>query len=148
MTHPMTHPLMHRLQHIWHSYRSLPLWVQVWVGAILVPVNALSFLLLHTPTGQWAAWAALFVVATNVPIMWVARGMSKLMSVPHLIAWLPLQVALLARLAGQLGATPLQPFEQPLILALLLTNGISLVFDAIDSVRWLQGDRAVPGMPS
>lgn len=135
-----------RLQCIWHSYRSLPLWVQVWVGGILVPVNAIGFWLLHTPTGQWAAWAALFVVATNVPIMWAERGMSKLMSVPHLIAWLPLQVALLARLAGQLGPMPLQPFEQPLILALLITNGISLVFDAIDSLRWLKGDRAVPGV--
>lgn len=137
--------LIPRLQRIWHSYRSLPLWVQVWVGGILAPVNALSFLQLHTLSGQWAAWAALFVVVTNVPIMWLEQGMSKLMSVPHLLAWLPLQVALLARLAGQLGTTPLQPFEQPLILALLLTNGISLVFDAIDSVRWFKGDRTVPG---
>lgn len=142
----MPNRLIYRLQHIWHSYRSLPLWVQVWVGGILVPVNALSFLALHSPTGQWAASAALFVVATNAPIMWVEQGMSKLMSVPHLIAWLPLQVALLARLVGHLGTTPLQPFEMPLILALLATNGISLVFDAIDSVRWLKGDRAVPGV--
>lgn len=142
----MTNRLINRLQLIWHSYRSLPLWVQIWVGGILVPVNALSFLLLHSPTGQWAAWAALFVVGTNVPIMWMEHGMSKLMSVPHLIAWLPLQVALLARLVGHLGATPLQPFEMPLILALLATNGISLVFDAIDSVRWIKGDRAVPGV--
>ena len=142
----MPKQLIHRLQRIWHSYRSLPLWVQVWVGGILVPVNAMSFLLLHTQTGQWAAWAALFVVATNAPIMWVEQGMSKLMSMPHLIAWLPLQVALLARLAGQLGDAPLQPFEHPLIVALLLVNGISLAFDAIDSVRWFKGDRAVPGM--
>jgi hypothetical protein len=35
--------------------------------------------------------------------------------------------------------------ELPLLVALLLTNGMSLVFDAIDSVRWFKRDRAVPG---
>jgi hypothetical protein len=84
--------MTHRLLLIWHTYRSLPLWVQIWVAGLLVPVNALSFMLLHTPTGLWAAWAALFVVATNLPIMWVEQGMSKLMSVPHLVAWVPLQL--------------------------------------------------------
>lgn len=137
--------MFERLATIWHSYRSLPLWVQLWVGAILVPANACAFLLTDTPTGFWAAWAATFVVLTNVPIMWLERGMSKLMSVPHLIAWLPLEVVLLARISGEFGPMPLSQAEQSLAINLLVVNGISLVFDALDSLRWWRGDRAVPG---
>lgn len=58
-----------RWRDCWISFRALPQWVQWWVGAVLVPVNALPFALLDTPTGRWGACAALFVVATNIPIM-------------------------------------------------------------------------------
>ena len=39
---------MDRLNDIWRSLRSLPLWVQIWVAGILVPVNVLPFFLLDT----------------------------------------------------------------------------------------------------
>jgi hypothetical protein len=55
------------LAQIWGSFRALPLWVQVWVGLILVPANALSFAMLDTWTGRAAATAAVAVVATNLP---------------------------------------------------------------------------------
>ncbi|WP_286742160.1 hypothetical protein [Aquabacterium sp. UBA2148] len=140
--------MLSRLFTIWHSYRSLPLWVQVWVGGILVPANATAFLLTDTPSGHWAAWAAVFVVATNVPIMWVEQGMSKLMSVPHLVAWIPLHVFLALRLTGSAGATPMDEAERVLIIVLLVVNGISLAFDLIDSLKWWRGDRHVPGHPA
>jgi len=37
---------MDRMNDIWRSLRSLPLWVQIWVVAILVPVNVLPFFVL------------------------------------------------------------------------------------------------------
>lgn len=128
--------MIERFQQSWYSFRRLPLWVQIWVGAVLIPVNAAAFWLLDSWSGQMAAWAAVFVVATNVPIMLRARGMSRLMAVPHLLAWGPLQLALLARLGGQLGSLPLTAAEQTYTVILVLVNGVSLMFDALDAWRW------------
>jgi hypothetical protein len=138
-------PVAGRLAEIWGSYRALPAWVQVWVGLILVPANALAFAMLDTWAGRAAAVAALAVVATNLPIMWIERGMSRLMSLPHLAIWGPLQCLLLLRWAGRVGPESLGPVEQAFVLMLLVVNGISLVFDALDSWRWLHGERSVPG---
>jgi hypothetical protein len=137
--------MLNRVLSIWRSYRCLPFWVQIWVGGILVPVNAAAFALNDTPSGYWAAWAAAFVVATNVPIMWVEQGMSKLMSLPHLVAWIPLQAFLLGRLLGYIDMTPLSKVEIIFATALAIVNGISIAFDVVDSVKWWRGDRQVTG---
>jgi hypothetical protein len=134
-----------RLAGIWDSYRAMPTWVQIWVGLVLVPVNAVPFALLDTWTGRIAAVAALAVVATNLPIMWIERGMSRLMSAPHLVIWGPLQVVLALRWAEQVGPLPVGPAERRLVLLLLVVNGVSLAFDALDSWRWYHGERDVPG---
>jgi len=133
-----------RLRQSWHSFRRLPLWIQVWVGVILIPVNAVAFFLLDYGIGQIAAMAAAFVVATNIPIMLRERGMSKLMSLPHLFAWIPLLVVLVLRLGDQSGTAPMALVEQVYAAVLVVVNGISLLFDALDSWRWLRGDRACP----
>ncbi|PAV24548.1 hypothetical protein CF392_15685 [Tamilnaduibacter salinus] len=64
------------------------------------------------------------------------------MSLPHLIAWIPLEAYLLVRLTttGYVDAT-----ETSLAALLLIINGISLVFDTVDSIRWCRGEREVPG---
>lgn len=134
-----------RLAKIWHSYRSLPRWVQVWVGCVLIPVNVLPFLLLDTWSGRAGAVAALLVLATNVPIMWFAGGMSRAMSLPHLLAWVPLEIALALRLSGAAGSLLPSTAEMALAIVLLSINGISLAFDALDSWRWLRGQRDIPG---
>lgn len=137
---------MQRLQKVWRSFRALPLWVQIWVGLILVPVNALPFFFLDTPTGRWAAWAAVFVVSTNAPIMLIAGGMSRLMAVPHLLAWGPLVMALLWRLCSpHISGEPLMAPELPLLWTLLSINSVSLAFDALDTWRWCRGERDIPG---
>ena len=134
-----------RFARIWHSFRSLPGWVQAWVGFVLIPVNVLPFFLLGTWSGRAAALAALFVVVTNVLIMWGASGMRRVMSLPHLLAWIPLEIVLILHLSGAAGSLPSSPAETALAIVLLLVNGVSLVFDALDSWRWLQGQRDVPG---
>ena len=115
------------------------------MGFVLIPVNVLPFFLLDTWSGCAGAVAALFVVVTNVPIMWAAAGMSRAMSLPHLLAWVPLEIALALRVCGAAGSLPPSAVELALAIALLLVNGISLVFDTIDSWRWLRGQRDVPG---
>lgn len=127
------------------SFFALPRWVQLWVGVVLVPVNVAPFFLLDTPVGRAAAIASVFVLLTNVPIMLHARGMSRLMSVPHLIAWIPLVPYLVARLVFKM---PVINAEVLLASALVVVNGISLVFDMMDTMRWLCGRREIPGQPS
>jgi hypothetical protein len=134
-----------RLLQCWQSFRSLPLWVQIWVAGILVPVNAAAFLMLDDTGAVWVAWAAIGVLATNVPIMLWERGMSKLMSAPHLVIWGPLQIALVLRLTGTLGAEEPGGRECLYLFIVLVVNAISLVFDALDTWRWVQGDRTIPG---
>jgi hypothetical protein len=133
------------LRQCWVSFRSLPLWVQIWVAGILVPANAAPFFLLDFWSARVAAWAAVFVAATNLPIMLREGGMSRLMSIPHLLAWGPLELALVMRMAERAGAGPVSAGEQVFIAVLATVNGVSLAFDALDSWRWLRGERAVPG---
>lgn len=137
-----------RSARIWHSWRSLPRWVQAWVGFILIPANALPFFLLDTWSGRAAALAAVFVVVTNLPIMWVESGMSRAMSLPHLLAWIPLELALLLRLSGAVGTVPPVQGEVALAVLLLIVNGMSVAFDMLDSWRWLRGERDIPGHAS
>lgn len=137
---------MDRLNDIWRSWRSLPLWVQIWVAGILVPVNVLPFFLLDTRVGMAGALASLFVVATNGPLMWIYRGMNKVLSIPHLVAWGPLAIYLLMLLADSGFRAEAGTLELGLAVLLLVINGISLAFDVMDSAKWAAGDRATPGV--
>ena len=128
-----------------HSVCQLPLWVRVWVLGVLIPVNALPFWFLDTQVGRAATAAALLVVVANATILLVQRGVSALMALPHLVAWIPLTGWLAARL---LFDATLTGGEAGLALALVVVNGISLVFDTIDGVRWLCGQRGVLGRPT
>ncbi len=139
--------MMDRMADIWRSWRSLPLWVQIWVAGILVPVNVLPFFLLESTVGQAGALAALLVLVTNGPLMWVYRGMNKVLSIPHLVAWGPLVIYLLMLLSESGFRADASRMELGLAALLLAINGISLMFDAVDSAKWLAGDRATPGIP-
>lgn len=134
-----------RLLAVWRSFLTLPRWVQVWVALILFPANMASLLFLDTWAGVAAAWAFAFVCLTNFPIMFIERGLGRLMAIPHLFAWIPLQVLLVMRLQGDVGGLPPEVREQTFILALLVINGISLIFDLLDTARWLRGERDIPG---
>jgi len=133
--------LQGRLAQTMISFGSLPKWVQIWVGGILVPVNALFVFFLDTNVGIAIAVAASFVVVTNVPIALYSQGMTKLMALPHLI-WIPLEIYIINRLlSGVIGSgTPLFYY----VWLVLVVNGISLYFDIVDGWKWLKGDRAVP----
>lgn len=124
------------------SFRSLPVWVQVWVAGILIPVNAAPFLFPNSTVGRYGMVASLLILLSNVPIMLIERGMSRLMSVPHLLIWgllLLLLVRYLRSGAAMTGA------EQLLTLFLITVDGVSLMFDIFDSWRWFSGSRDVPG---
>jgi len=87
------------------------------------------------------------VLVTNGPLLWMYRGMNKILSIPHLIAWAPLEIYLLMLLTDSGFRAEAGDVELGLAVLLLTINGISLVFDVIDSAKWMAGDRATPGIP-
>lgn len=120
---------------IWSSFRALPLWVQIWVAAILVPVNLLSLAYVTQPFGWLVALLAVGGMIPNLPIMIVQRGFSRLMSLPHLLIWgllMPLLIWLIPQVDGG---------YKTYLLALAVINAVSLVFDAKDMVAWFKGAR-------
>ncbi len=123
---------------IWQSFRRLPLWVQIWVAAILVPVNLAALLYLSAPNGMLVAALAVGGMAPNLIIMMRDHGFSRAMALPHLLIWTPLVILLISLLTG--GAELPDTYRQFLFL-LLVVNLVSLAFDCGDAMRWWKGDR-------
>jgi hypothetical protein len=126
------------ISEIWHSYRRLPLWVQAWVSVILVPVNAASLAFLSEPWGLWLAAMAVGAMLCNGVIMLVERGFSKLMALPHVLAWTPMLGLVLWLLPQDIA-----PAYRVYLLILLAVDAVSLVFDVTDTRKWLSGDRKI-----
>ena len=128
------------LADIWASYRRQPLWVQLWIGIFLVPINFASVLFLDGPAGFWVAVLAIGGILPNVILMFVHRGFSKAMAISHVIIWIPLILLVVWILTQSPG------LEASLVIflwALLITDVISLIFDVPDSFKWLKGERHV-----
>ncbi|MCX8954007.1 hypothetical protein OU790_11230 [Ruegeria sp. NA] len=124
---------------IWRSFRALPLWVQIWVAVILVPVNLVPLAFLDQPQGMLIAVLAITGMALNIPIMAVARGMSGAMALPHILCWVPLVVIVTLLLFSD--ATLSIAFIK-FLWVLLIVDIISLLFDFRDAVNWLRSRRA------
>jgi len=126
------------IREIWHSYRRLPLWVQLWVAVILVPVNAASLGFVAEPLGGWIAAMAVGAMLINGGLMLAERGFSRAMAVPHVAIWTPMLGLVVWLLAQEIAAE-----YRAYLLILLAVDAVSLVFDAIDTRRWLSGDRGI-----
>ncbi|GAW33914.1 hypothetical protein RA2_00959 [Roseovarius sp. A-2] len=126
------------ISEILHSYRRLPLWVQLWVAVILVPVNAASLAFLAEPFGLWLAALAVGAMLCNGVIMLVERGFSKLMALPHVLIWTPMLGLVLWLLTQDI-----EPAYCTYLLIVLAVDAVSLVMDAIDTRKWLSGDREI-----
>ena len=124
------------LQDIWRSFRSLPLWVQIWVGIILVPVNMATIVLITEPCCWLIPVLAIGGMTPNLFLMFYERGFSKAMALSHLVLWIPLLVIL----AYEIKTNSI--FANYLMI-LFTIDAISIVFDLKDSRDWLKGDRNV-----
>lgn len=121
---------------IWGSFRSLPLWVQVWVGLILVPVNMATIVLIIEPGSYLIPILAIGGMMPNMVLMFIERGFSKAMALSHVVLWIPLLVVLgLDISAGSVFANYL--------MVLFVVDFISICFDVKDSKDWFKGDRGV-----
>ena len=129
---------------IWNSFRRLPLWVQLWMVLLLMPANLISLFFLRERMGVLIAVLAIGGMIPNLLIVMYDRGMSKLMSLPHVVAWTPLCVLLLWMLFGKLtGRLELERAYTLFLFILLAVDAFSLVFDFLDTWKWYQGDRGI-----
>ncbi|WP_299896707.1 hypothetical protein [uncultured Ruegeria sp.] len=124
---------------IWRSFRALPLCVQIWLAAFLVPVNLFPLAFLDQPQGHLIALLAIAGMALNVPIMVAARGMSGAIALPHVLCWVPLVIIVTLLLMSEEFLSP--AFVRFLWL-LLIVDITSLVFDFRDAAHWLKSRKA------
>lgn len=128
------------IKDIWQSFLAMPVWVQIWVTFVLVPVNMASILFLGEPYGVLVALLAIGGMTPNVAIIVVERGFSKAMAFPHLAIWAPLVLFLIWWLAQ---GGPANSGFATYVKILLVVDLISLAFDFPDARAWLKGNRAV-----
>lgn len=123
---------------IYASFRRLTIPVQAWVALWLAPIHIATLAFLGQTNGVLIAVLAIGGMAPNMLIMAKERGMSALMALPHLVIWTPLVVVALITLFSGVG-TGYAIF----LVLLLVTDVVSLLFDAKDFAAWRAGDRAI-----
>lgn len=130
---------MSLIKDIWGSFLAIPLWVKLWMILILVPINTVALLFIDQPFGKLIASLAILGMAFNMIPMIAERGFGKAMAIPHVILWIPLLFIVMMK-ALPVATGPYWKF----LVALVVIDIVSLVFDIPDSIKWLKGDRAVP----
>jgi len=122
---------------IWDSFRATPTWVQIWIMLVLGPINMASMFFINEPMGMLIAFLANIGMLLNIPVMIYDRGVSKLMSIPHLVPWTALVILIIFYRPEATG------LYDTFLSTLLIINLISLAFDYVDAMKWIKGDRAI-----
>ena len=132
-----------RVSRVFQSIAGMKLWVKIWL-MILGAANMAAFLLLDTDIGYWSAVAGVFVVATNMPMMFIQGGITRALSLPHIV-WVPLLIYIFPQIVGPEALDPTSA-EFRLGVTIFVFNSISLAFDFLESYRWLKGEREILGL--
>jgi hypothetical protein len=106
----------------------------LWLGLLILVNMGGGLFFIRTMEGQLALACLMF----GFLIMWgiyVERGFVRLLGMGHLIAWTPQIVWYIQAVESTAGL-----FQYWLISAIAV-NGLSLVIDFVDVVRYLLGDR-------
>ncbi|MFQ5526074.1 MAG: hypothetical protein ACE5GX_07395 [Thermoanaerobaculia bacterium] len=107
-----------------------------WIGLLMLVNMILPFLFIDRIEAR-VVLAAFLVAAAIQMAMFRALGFVRLLGLGHLIAWGPLEIWLVLRL-GEIGLDGLLGLWLATVVAV---NGISLVIDIVDVVRFLGGER-------
>ncbi len=111
-----------------------PWWA--WIGLLIVANLAGPLVFLGSREAQ--AVLAAFLLAAGIQMtLFYFKGFVRLLGIGHIIAWVPLLAWLWTRLGALDSGTPFGQW----ILAVLVLNGISLVIDLVDVVRYAAGER-------
>ncbi len=114
----------------------LPLWLQVWIFWMGV-VNMASLFFWKQREARWifTGFAAAFLVMNT---LYAVNGYNRLLGLAHLIGWTPPLAYLLLRWKDQAQ----ERLYRAWLSCLVATNGLSLVIDLTDVVRYALGERA------
>ena len=123
---------------IWSSFMALPLWVRLWMLFLLMPINFAALLFWEAPFGKLISSLAILGMAFNLVPILLDRGFGKAMSIPHLIFWVPLTGVIILKVLPIASGN-----YRVFLMALLAVNLTSLIFDIVDTLKWIRGDRAV-----
>lgn len=117
-----------------------PAWVGIWVqwlsfAAFILPIS----LLIWKETRLTAVITTIASIAAGAGVFWMfgQMGYVKLLGLPHLIFWVPLCFYLYR----QIGKPDLRTWPKRILWVILISISISVVFDAVDVVRYLLGER-------
>lgn len=118
----------------------LPQWVQWWINFIVfVPTACMFGMLFNRLTRIHALVTFVLFVLGGVSVMLIynSMGMVRLLGLGHVVFWTPAVIFLLNRVRA---TKPPQPFAAFAWIT-ILTLGAALVFDYLDVIRWLFGER-------
>lgn len=112
-----------------------PWWLLAWI-VWLTAVNAAGLLFAAETEARWAL-AALVASWVGIWILFQFAGFTRLLGLAHVVFWTPLVVYLYGRLSRFVGPPR---FERWLRL-LLASDGLALMIDYVDVMRYILGDR-------
>jgi E3 ubiquitin-protein ligase DOA10 len=119
-----------------------PIWVQYWLYVLIFGIVVLPLaLLIWRQTRLTAVVTIAASILAGLGVNWVYNkfGYVKLLGLPHIIFWTPLVYYLLKTLKR--GDVPVWPTR--IISVILAVFVVSLVFDYVDVIRYLFGNRGV-----
>jgi hypothetical protein len=121
-----------------------PRWILLWVTVVLMGVNMVAPLA-FLGTLEAKVVLVTFMMGGMLMMVLTARfGFTRILGLGHIL-WIPLIVFLFTRWGLHPADTPMGIWLR----AVILINGISLVMDGIDVVRYARGEReaTVPSAP-
>lgn len=121
-----------------HIMNQTPILV-AWVTWLMI-VNTASILFAGRHVeARWilAAWLVNFALMSG---LFAAFGFTRILGLSHVLVWTPLLVYLWRRSSGAPAGSAFTTW----ILALFVSNAVSLLFDYVDVARYLLGDGLLP----
>ncbi|RMF10390.1 MAG: hypothetical protein D6763_05840 [Alphaproteobacteria bacterium] len=134
-----------RLAALGKSWLGIKTWVKYWLFALNGAFLA-AFFFWPADIAKIILIAYLATMPMLLAIMIVQRGLTRLLGIGHLIAWIPLVIYLTGRLLGRSFGSQLSlENDGALYIYVLVLLGfvtVCLAFDVYDLVKWFKGARS------
>ena len=117
-----------------------PAWVAIWINILLIGGMVLPLTLAFwKPTRLTALYSLIASIISVGGIMFLYQQMGyvKLLGLAHIVAWTPLAVHLWLKMRAQ----DVTRAPRVIIGVVLATITVSLIFDYVDAIRYIAGDR-------
>ncbi|MCF2869482.1 hypothetical protein L0664_00260 [Octadecabacter sp. G9-8] len=124
-----------------------PAWVGIWLNIMLLGAIVLPLALFIWKSTRWTAVFTLIagvVGVAGVMALYQQFGYVKLLGLPHIIVWSPLVIYLIHMLQSE----ELDRAPQIIIGIAIAAISTSLVFDYVDVLRYIAGERTPLAMPA